>query len=68
MPVSMVFCKTNQVFFILKKITGWVDKGNYADKLYLDFPKAFDLIPFGMNRAPVSWIKNCLTDISKYSC
>jgi len=37
-------CLTNVLVF-LEKITNWVDQGDMADVVFLDFAKAFDKVP-----------------------
>ncbi|KAF7247306.1 putative COX1/OXI3 intron 1 protein [Varanus komodoensis] len=64
-------CQTNLVEFY-DKVSRWLDGGDAADVVYLDFSKAFDKVPhdiiveklrsFGIYQSTVRWIRAWLTD------
>ncbi|CAM4571088.1 unnamed protein product [Caretta caretta] len=63
-------CQTNLVSFF-EKVTDVLDKGNTVDQIYLDFSKAFDIVPHGellvqlenmwINMKIERWKRKCLT-------
>ncbi|CAM4564916.1 unnamed protein product [Lepidochelys kempii] len=62
-------CQTNLISFF-EKVTDFLDKGNAVDLIYLDFSKAFDMVPhgellakaekMGINMKTERWIRNWL--------
>ncbi|CAM4563226.1 unnamed protein product [Caretta caretta] len=62
-------CQTNVISFF-EKVTDFLGKGNAVDLIYLDFSKAFDMVPhgellvklenMGINMKIERWIKNWL--------
>ncbi|CAM5083682.1 unnamed protein product [Natator depressus] len=62
-------CQTNLISFF-EKVTDFLDKGNAVDLIYLDFSKAFDMVPhgellaklekMGINMKIERWIRNWL--------
>ncbi|CAM4532923.1 unnamed protein product [Caretta caretta] len=62
-------CQTNLISFF-EKVTDFLDKGNTVDLIYLDFSKAFDMVPhrellaklekMGINMKIERWIRNWL--------
>ncbi|CAM5148359.1 unnamed protein product [Eretmochelys imbricata] len=62
-------CQTNLISFF-EKVTDFLDKENAVDLIYLDFSKAFDMVPhgellvklekMGMNMKIERWIRNWL--------
>ena len=64
-------CLTN-LFCFFEEITKWVDEESPVDVIYLDFQKAFDIVPHqrlilklkshGMGNSIINWIEQWLTD------
>uniref|UniRef100_A0A452HPE5 Reverse transcriptase domain-containing protein n=1 Tax=Gopherus agassizii TaxID=38772 RepID=A0A452HPE5_9SAUR len=62
-------CQTNLISFF-ERVTDYLDKGNAVDLIYLDFSKAFDIVPhgellvklekMGINMKIERWIRNWL--------
>ena len=62
------------VMFFLEEITKWIDEGSLVHIIYLDFPKAFDKVPYqrlllklkahGIGDGIIDWTEQWLTDDS----
>ncbi|RMC12030.1 hypothetical protein DUI87_11163 [Hirundo rustica rustica] len=44
----------------MEQLTHMVDKGKALDVVYLDFNKAVDSIPRGLDRSTLCWVRNWL--------